>query len=173
MSPLDYHVLLALSSAPLHGYAIKKLVADESGGTQMPRAGTLYRVIARLVTSGLVREAAAADREPHPGLERRYCAHTGGTSSAGGRGAAAQADCRNRGAPAASGNGAFVIAAVLRLVALLPRGFRRQFGDDLTAHIRADYADARGRGRVAALSSSTFHSRDRSRCSGCSNRPGT
>jgi DNA-binding PadR family transcriptional regulator len=76
MSPLDYHVLLALSPAPLHGYAIKKLVADESGGTQMPRAGTLYRVIARLVTSGLVREAAPADRDPHPGRERRYYALT-------------------------------------------------------------------------------------------------
>ena len=39
MSLLEYHVLLALASAPLHGYAIKVVVAAESAGTQTPRAG--------------------------------------------------------------------------------------------------------------------------------------
>jgi len=73
MSPLDYHVLLALSSGPLYGYAIKEAVAADSGGVQTPRAGTLYRVIARLITAGLVRETRPSNRpEPHPGLERRY-----------------------------------------------------------------------------------------------------
>ena len=77
MSVLDYHVLLALSGGPLYGYAIKEAVAADSAGTQTPRAGTLYRVIARLITAGLVRETAPATRpEPHPGLERRYYALT-------------------------------------------------------------------------------------------------
>jgi DNA-binding PadR family transcriptional regulator len=73
MSPLDYHVLLALSGGALYGYAIKEAVAADSGGTQTPRAGTLYRVIARLITLGWVRETRPAGAmDPHPGLTRRY-----------------------------------------------------------------------------------------------------
>jgi DNA-binding PadR family transcriptional regulator len=77
MNRLDYYVLLALSGGALYGYAIKEMVAADSGGTQAPRAGTLYRVIARLITVGYVREArteGVADR--HPGLARRYYALT-------------------------------------------------------------------------------------------------
>ena len=76
MSLLDYHVLLALASAPLHGYAIKDVVAAESGGTQTPRAGSLYRVIARLMSVGYVKETSPADAAPHPGLARKYYALT-------------------------------------------------------------------------------------------------
>lgn len=73
MTLLDYHVLLALSSGPMHGYAIKDAVAEDSAGTQEPRAGTLYRVIARLISEGLVREApSAGDGVVHPGHARRY-----------------------------------------------------------------------------------------------------
>ena len=76
MSLLEYHVLLALASEPLHGYAIKDVVADESGGTLVPRAGTLYRVIARLMTVGYVVEKADVNTPPHPGLARKYYALT-------------------------------------------------------------------------------------------------
>jgi DNA-binding PadR family transcriptional regulator len=69
---LDYHVLLALSAGPLHGYAIKDAVAQDSAGTQAPLAGTLYRIIARLITSGWVREVSPADGPAHPGHARRY-----------------------------------------------------------------------------------------------------
>jgi DNA-binding PadR family transcriptional regulator len=73
MSSLDYHVLLALSSGALYGYAIKEAVAADSGGSQTPRAGTLYRVIARLITLGWVRETRPDGAiDPHPGLARRY-----------------------------------------------------------------------------------------------------
>jgi DNA-binding PadR family transcriptional regulator len=73
LSLLDYHVLLALSSGPLYGYAIRDAVAAESGGALEPLAGSLYRVIARLMTAGLVREAEPKQvPEPHPGLARRY-----------------------------------------------------------------------------------------------------
>jgi PadR family transcriptional regulator, regulatory protein PadR len=74
MSLLEYHVLLALASGPLHGYAIKDAVASESGGSLTPRAGSLYRVIARLLTSGLVTETEPDDPSPHPGLARKYYA---------------------------------------------------------------------------------------------------
>jgi DNA-binding PadR family transcriptional regulator len=77
MSTLEYHVLLALASGSLHGYAIKDAVAAESGGSITPRAGSLYRVIARLLTAGLVTETDSRDAlEPHPGLTRRYYALT-------------------------------------------------------------------------------------------------
>jgi PadR family transcriptional regulator PadR len=77
MSNLEYHVLLALASGPLYGYAIRDAVAAESAGTLTPRAGSLYRVLARLMSSGLVKEVdPVGDVPPHPGLARRYYALT-------------------------------------------------------------------------------------------------
>jgi DNA-binding PadR family transcriptional regulator len=87
MSGLEYHVLLALSAGPLHGYAVKQRVEEESGGSLTPQAGSLYRVIARLTTSGFIVETDPPRGEaPHPGLARRYYALTG----AGRRGLAAE-----------------------------------------------------------------------------------
>jgi DNA-binding PadR family transcriptional regulator len=76
MSTLEYHVLLAMAHGPLYGYAIKQAVESESAGTLTPRAGSLYRVIARLMTRGLVREATPRSAPSHPGLARRYYALT-------------------------------------------------------------------------------------------------
>jgi DNA-binding PadR family transcriptional regulator len=79
MSLLDYYVLLALVESPRYGYAIKDSVATESGGALKPLAGTLYRVIARLMADGLVKEATPpGEPEPHPGHARRYYALTAG-----------------------------------------------------------------------------------------------
>jgi DNA-binding PadR family transcriptional regulator len=78
ISRLEYHVLLALATGPLYGYAIKDAVAEESAGTLTPRAGTLYRVIARLMTWGLVAETEPEEEmSPHPGLARKYYGLTG------------------------------------------------------------------------------------------------
>jgi DNA-binding PadR family transcriptional regulator len=77
LSALEYHVLLALASGPLHGYAITDAIAADSGGALTPRPGSLYRVIARLITSGQVADAPAPrNAEPHPGLPRKYYAIT-------------------------------------------------------------------------------------------------
>jgi DNA-binding PadR family transcriptional regulator len=77
MSNLEYHVLLALASGPLYGYAISDAVAGESSGTVTPRAGSLYRVLARLMSGGFVKEVdPVGDLPPHPGLARRYYALT-------------------------------------------------------------------------------------------------
>ena len=70
-------MLLALASGALHGYAIAERVAAESGGALRPRAGSLYRVIARLIGAGLVAESEVQTEVPHPGLARRYYALTG------------------------------------------------------------------------------------------------
>lgn len=77
-SLIEFHVLLALASGALHGYAIAERVAAESGGTLRPRAGSLYRVIARLISEGLVAESEGEVEVeiPHPGLARRYYALT-------------------------------------------------------------------------------------------------
>lgn len=73
MNPLEVHLLLALAQGPLHGYAIKDAIASESGGTLAPRAGTLYRLLARLMGLGFVTETRpAGEPAPHPGLARRY-----------------------------------------------------------------------------------------------------
>lgn len=94
MSNLEYHVLLALARGPLYGYAIKDAIETESGGTLTPRAGSMYRVLARLMTSGLVAEALPAEAaEPHPGLARRYYGLT-----AAGRSALAEETRRLKGA---------------------------------------------------------------------------
>ncbi len=77
LSNLEYHVLLAVADGPLHGYAIRDAVETESRGALAPRAGSLYRVIARLVAADLVQETDAVDSdEAHPGRERRYYALT-------------------------------------------------------------------------------------------------
>lgn len=73
MSDLEYHVLLALAAGPLHGYAVKQRVEVESDGSLTPQPGSLYRVLARLMTSGFVAETGPEGPEsPHPGLARRY-----------------------------------------------------------------------------------------------------
>jgi len=88
MSILEYHVLLALATGPQYGYAIKEAVAAESAGTLTPRAGSLYRVLARLMSEGVVKEAdPVGETPPHPGLARRYYA----LSAAGRRALAAEA----------------------------------------------------------------------------------
>jgi DNA-binding PadR family transcriptional regulator len=75
-SLLEYHVLLALASGELHGYAVAERVASESAGGLSPRAGSLYRVIARLICAGLVAETDGGADGSHPGLPRRYYALT-------------------------------------------------------------------------------------------------
>jgi DNA-binding PadR family transcriptional regulator len=72
MSLLEFHVMLAMAGDALHGWGIAERVAADSGGTQRPRAGSLYRVIARLMAEGWVAESRAEDEAPHPGLPRRY-----------------------------------------------------------------------------------------------------
>ena len=96
MSSLEYHVLLAMANGPLYGYAIKGAVETESAETLTPRAGTLYRVLARQMTRGLVTETEPVEATaPHPGRERKYYGLT-----AEGRRALAVEARRQRGAAA-------------------------------------------------------------------------
>ena len=77
-SNLEYHVMLAMAGGPKYGYAIKTAIERESDGTLMPRAGSLYRVIARLISARLVEECEAPEPSaPHPGQARKYYRLTG------------------------------------------------------------------------------------------------
>lgn len=70
-------MLLALAGDPLYGYAITDAVEEESDGTLTPRAGTLYRVLSRLMTWGFVKEVEPPEGdEAHPGRPRRWYALT-------------------------------------------------------------------------------------------------
>lgn len=62
LKPADFHVLLALAPAPLHGYAIMKAVERESGGEVRLEIGSLYRLLARMLASGAIEEAGGDER---------------------------------------------------------------------------------------------------------------
>ncbi|MFH1763320.1 MAG: PadR family transcriptional regulator [Gemmatimonadota bacterium] len=74
LSALDFHVLLVLAGENLYGYGIMKAVEDHSGGLVTPEIGTLYRVLARLMDAGCVREIPSVPGEEgtHRGRPRRY-----------------------------------------------------------------------------------------------------
>lgn len=55
LTPAVFHVLLALSEGPLHGYAIMRR-AEEASGTSMG-PGTVYGALSRLTEAGWVQEA--------------------------------------------------------------------------------------------------------------------
>jgi DNA-binding PadR family transcriptional regulator len=71
---VDFHVLLVLARRTLHGYAILKGIETESSGAVSPEVGSLYRVLARMMASGLVEETEAPASAPrvHRGRSRRY-----------------------------------------------------------------------------------------------------
>jgi DNA-binding PadR family transcriptional regulator len=81
-----FHILLALGSDELHGYAIMRRVETLTDGTVSMGPGTLYGAIKRMLADGLVEETA---ERPDPELDderRRYYR----VSAAGARARAAE-----------------------------------------------------------------------------------
>ncbi len=74
LSPTDFHVLLVLAGGDLYGYAILNAVEEESKGAVQPEIGSLYRVLGRLMSAGLLEEVPAPAKAPdiHRGQPRRY-----------------------------------------------------------------------------------------------------
>ncbi len=70
LKPADFHILLALAQGPLHGYGIMKDVERESGGAVRLEIGSLYRLLARLLDSGLIDEAEGDERRRFYRLSR-------------------------------------------------------------------------------------------------------
>lgn len=78
LSPIDFHILLALSRRPTYGYQLMKAIARDSDGAVAPQIGSLYRSLAKLVERGWVAEVDAPGDAPenHRGRPRRYYAPT-------------------------------------------------------------------------------------------------
>ncbi len=74
LSATDWHVLMALLEDDLHGYAIMKAVARDSGGAVSAEIGSLYRILSRMMTEGWVDEVPAPQSAPTEtrGRPRRY-----------------------------------------------------------------------------------------------------
>ena len=72
LTPLACHVLLALAGDGLHGYGIIQEVSARTAGAITLRTGTLYALLQRLESDGLIAES---DRRPDPDEDderRRY-----------------------------------------------------------------------------------------------------
>lgn len=72
LTPQQFHILLALAGAHLHGYGIIRDIADRTEGALRLGTGTLYTALARLETLQLVDES---DRRAPPEEDddrRRY-----------------------------------------------------------------------------------------------------
>jgi DNA-binding PadR family transcriptional regulator len=72
LPPATFHILIALSEADRHGYAIMQEVAERTGGKTKLNPGTLYTTIRRLLDQGLIVEL---DERPNPDDDderRRY-----------------------------------------------------------------------------------------------------
>jgi DNA-binding PadR family transcriptional regulator len=74
LAPTDFQVLMVLADGPGYGYGIMKAVGEQSGGAIAPEIGSLYRVLARLMAEGWVREVAEPAKAPAVtrGRDRRW-----------------------------------------------------------------------------------------------------
>ncbi len=70
LTPATLHIMLALASEDLHGYAIMQEVARQSGGQYKLGPGTLYENLDKLVARGLVKRAST--RSLGEDSRRRY-----------------------------------------------------------------------------------------------------
>ena len=61
LTPAMFYVLVALADGATHGYAILKEVEALTSGDVRLSTGTLYGIIKRLLSDGLIRESREAD----------------------------------------------------------------------------------------------------------------
>lgn len=72
LTPAMFHVLLSLSDADRHGYAILKEVADRTAGSVRLSTGTLYGLVKRALNEGLIVESRRRPRASEDDERRRY-----------------------------------------------------------------------------------------------------
>lgn len=72
LKPLDLEILLALADEDLHGYGLVQAVTAHTDGLITLDPGNLYRVIKRLLETGLVSEAGQKAAADAGGERRRY-----------------------------------------------------------------------------------------------------
>jgi DNA-binding PadR family transcriptional regulator len=72
ITPVEFHILLALVESDRHGYAIMQQVALDSGGAIALGPGTLYGALARLLDYGFIREVESGVDPALDDSRRRY-----------------------------------------------------------------------------------------------------
>ena len=70
LTHLAYHLLLLLSEAPAHGYALVQQVRERSRGMIDPGTGSFYSVVRSLSDDKLIREVDAPSADAD--MRRRY-----------------------------------------------------------------------------------------------------
>jgi DNA-binding PadR family transcriptional regulator len=71
MKPADFHILVALAQGPRHGYGLMKDVERDSLGGVRLEIGSLYRLLGRLLDSGLIEEAEEDERRKYYRISRQ------------------------------------------------------------------------------------------------------
>ena len=72
LTPLSFHILLALADADRHGYGIIKEVRERTNGEMSPGAGTLYAAVQRMLDEGLIAESGERPEVGDDGRRRYY-----------------------------------------------------------------------------------------------------
>lgn len=72
LTPLAFHILLALADQPRHGYAIIRDIEARTDGAMMLRSGTLYTAIRRLESDGLLKLEKRRPAPEQDDQRRRY-----------------------------------------------------------------------------------------------------
>lgn len=72
LTPLSFHVLVALRGGARHGYAIGASIEETSAGALTPTTGSLYQALRRLREEGLIEAAPEPEGERSGGPPRLY-----------------------------------------------------------------------------------------------------
>jgi DNA-binding PadR family transcriptional regulator len=72
LTPLSFHVLMALRSGARHGYAVGASIEETSDGSLRPTTGSLYQALRRLREEGLLESVPAPEGERSAGPPRLY-----------------------------------------------------------------------------------------------------
>lgn len=72
LTPLSFHILLALADRPLHGYGIIKRMQERPDRAIDPRTGSFYAALRRMSEGGLVEEVDPPKGELGVDRRRRY-----------------------------------------------------------------------------------------------------
>jgi len=72
LTPVVFHILLALAEGPRHGYAISSAVEEASRGSVRMGPGTLYGSLQRMGAAGYVAEASDIESDASHEDRRRY-----------------------------------------------------------------------------------------------------
>ena len=71
LTPLSFHILLALTDQPRHGYGIIKEMSERTGGRVDPSTGSLYLALQRMEQEGLIEDSPERP-DPESDARRRY-----------------------------------------------------------------------------------------------------